>query len=106
LPLFDEVRGWFAGRAITATSPLPHQLITAVFIRMNSRKNQIGGIVLLQFKLILIAALLAMSSVVASEPVPAPPGATPQLPICRPIPICLDGYVLDIRTCSCRRMDT
>jgi hypothetical protein len=105
LPLFVEARSWFGGQAITVTSPLLRQLITAVFIRMNCRKNQIGGIVLLQFKLILIAALIAMSSVVASNPVPAPPG-TPQLPICRPIPICLDGEVVDIRTCTCRRMDT
>jgi hypothetical protein len=74
---------------------------------MNSRKNQIGGVVMLQLKLIFIAGLLAMSSVLmASDPVPAPPGTPPPIPICRPIPICPDGQVLDIRACKCRRNDT
>jgi hypothetical protein len=103
--LFIETCGWFCGRAITASSPLSRKFITAVFIWMNSRKNQIGGVALSKFKMILVAALLAMSAVVASDPVPVPPGTPLPLPICRPIPICLDGQTLDIRTCACRRMD-
>jgi hypothetical protein len=102
--LLIETWGWFCGQAITATSLLSRKLNTAVFIWMNSRKNQIGGVALSKFKMILIAALLAMSTVAASNPVPVPPGTPPPVQICRPI-LCPDGQTLDIRTCTCRRMD-